>query len=170
MSFPNTEFNVCMILRSRTGIVREAEQRERSGTSANKIFRKGHIVSHFLKSLDIKICHHVLRLYGYGYNLRPTLNSPNDIRGPGREDDDDKPLYSSNKDYVSSWIWLVPRLPNDAENSQNDVTDHSLCTEWTKAKARQDCWEEEYLLIQEEMRRVIVYLNWKASWWRTQAH
>ena len=109
-------------------------------------------------------------LYGYGYDLRPTLNSPNDIRGPGREDDDDKPLYSSNKDYVSSWIWLVPRLPNDAENSQNDVTDHSLCTEWTKAKARQDCWEEEYLLIQEEMRRVIVYLNWKASWWRTQAH
>ncbi|KAF6754950.1 hypothetical protein DFP72DRAFT_755635, partial [Ephemerocybe angulata] len=26
-------------------------------------------------------------------------------------------------------------------------------------------WEEEVLLLQEEMRRVVVYLFWKADWW-----
>ncbi|EDR00488.1 uncharacterized protein LACBIDRAFT_313323 [Laccaria bicolor S238N-H82] len=26
-------------------------------------------------------------------------------------------------------------------------------------------WKEEFLLVQEEMRHVIEYLNWRAAWW-----
>ncbi len=40
---------------------------------------------------------------------------------------------------------------------------------WAKMKAQQDRWNEEYLLLQEEMRCTVVYLEWKAGWWKKQA-
>jgi hypothetical protein len=30
-------------------------------------------------------------------------------------------------------------------------------------------WKEEYMLVQEEMRRSVVYLHWKEAWWRDRA-
>ncbi|KAF8817302.1 hypothetical protein BYT27DRAFT_7075222, partial [Phlegmacium glaucopus] len=30
-------------------------------------------------------------------------------------------------------------------------------------------WEEEYQLVQEEMRWVVAYFTWKAEWWWEQA-
>jgi hypothetical protein len=43
-----------------------------------------------------------------------------------------------------------------------------LRCEWAKSKARADRWAEEVVLLVEEMRRVIAFLHWKASWWMTQ--
>lgn len=40
--------------------------------------------------------------------------------------------------------------------------------EWTKAKCRADRWEEEIILLDEEMRRVLEYGDWKADWWIQQ--
>lgn len=34
-----------------------------------------------------------------------------------------------------------------------------------KSKARADRWTEEIQLVQEEMRRVLAFLEWKALWW-----
>lgn len=42
--------------------------------------------------------------------------------------------------------------------------------EWCKAKCRADRWEEEVVLLDEEMRRVLEYCSWKADWWMQQAH
>ncbi len=42
--------------------------------------------------------------------------------------------------------------------------------EWCKARARMLRWEEEIELLLEEMRRVAVYGNWKAAWWRARAN
>ena len=44
-----------------------------------------------------------------------------------------------------------------------------LRCEWAKSKARADRWSEEVVLLVEEMRRVICFLDWKSSWWTTQA-
>lgn len=40
--------------------------------------------------------------------------------------------------------------------------------EWAKAKARADRWEEDVELLDEEMRRVLVFCEWKADWWMKQ--
>ena len=40
--------------------------------------------------------------------------------------------------------------------------------EWAKTHARANRWQEEVLLVQEEMRRVIAFLDWKATWWHSQ--
>ena len=41
----------------------------------------------------------------------------------------------------------------------------ALGVEWAKAKARADRWEEEVVLLDEEMRRVLKFCKWKATWW-----
>lgn len=44
----------------------------------------------------------------------------------------------------------------------------ALRVEWAKAKARADRWEEEVVLLDEEMRRSLEFCKWKASWWVDQ--
>lgn len=40
-----------------------------------------------------------------------------------------------------------------------------LRVEWLKCRARSQRWIEELHLLDEEMRRCIVYCHWKAAWW-----
>ena len=41
----------------------------------------------------------------------------------------------------------------------------AMRVEWAKAKARADRWQDEILLVTEEMRHTICFLDWKAKWW-----
>ena len=60
-----------------------------------------------------------------------------------------------------SWIWTTKsRTPND-----DDETDDILRSEWAKSRARANRCKEEVLLLREEMRRVLVFLEWKSEWW-----
>ena len=86
-----------------------------------------------------------------------------DIRGPGKEADD----QSSNKRFEPSWIWLVSR---SVTNEQDEVEfNESMQVEWAKSCARMMRWGEEYQLIQEEMRRVVTYFEFKALEWEEWA-
>ena len=88
----------------------------------------------------------------------------NDIRGPGRDSDG-----SGNSRYEPSWIWLVPRVSSAPDMEDSELAlDDSLQVEWAKSRARKERWEEEVLIIQEEMRWVIMYQHWRALWWRDQ--
>lgn len=42
--------------------------------------------------------------------------------------------------------------------------------EWAKMRARAHRWTEEVHLVSEEMRRVIVYCDWKSRWWLSQRY
>lgn len=44
----------------------------------------------------------------------------------------------------------------------------ALRVEWVKAMARADRWEEDVVLLDEEMRRVLEFCHWKAAWWMEQ--
>jgi hypothetical protein len=50
-----------------------------------------------------------------------------------------------------------------------EVLNESLQVEWAKVRARKQRWEEEVLLVQEEMRRVVKFHEWKSRWWQSQA-
>ncbi|KAJ7670197.1 hypothetical protein DFH06DRAFT_1119445 [Mycena polygramma] len=45
----------------------------------------------------------------------------------------------------------------------------AMRVEWCRAKARKVRWEEEVLLLREEMRRVLRYLEWEAETWKQRA-
>ncbi|RXW11429.1 hypothetical protein EST38_g14426, partial [Candolleomyces aberdarensis] len=100
------------------------------------------------------------------WSTRLQILKDEDIRGPGKE-----PTNVSSGRYIMSWIWLVPRAQNGELDSSAELNseelDESLRVEWMKSRARLQRWEEECLLIQEEMRRAVVYLVWKGNWWRS---
>ncbi|KAG6809103.1 hypothetical protein H0H92_001589 [Tricholoma furcatifolium] len=97
------------------------------------------------------------------WKIRFQKLEPGDIRGPGKEDSD-----VSNGRFEPSWIWLVPRLPTETVLDTEQQLEDSMRIDWAKAKARLSRWEEEVELVQEEMRRVIQYLAWRAAWWRSR--
>ncbi|KAJ7761424.1 hypothetical protein B0H16DRAFT_1312223 [Mycena metata] len=70
-----------------------------------------------------------------------------------------------------SWIWRtgVSTLAGAASTSEEAVikaTNESLRVEWAKTRARAHRWTEEVDLLEEEMRRILVFLQWRAWWWR----
>lgn len=94
-----------------------------------------------------------------------------DNRGPGKEDHEQGPGDGS---YTISWIWLLnPRVHDTDESnvgggggvaSDEEVNDE-MRVQWTTARARLERWAEEVELLQEEMRRVATFLEWKAETW-----
>ncbi|KAH9475484.1 hypothetical protein JR316_0012595 [Psilocybe cubensis] len=63
-----------------------------------------------------------------------------------------------------SWIWTNGGI---AEAAGDDDSDDILRVEWAKSRARSLRAEEEVLLLKEEMRRVLAYLEWRSEWWRS---
>ncbi|KAJ7123795.1 hypothetical protein C8R43DRAFT_1135846 [Mycena crocata] len=63
---------------------------------------------------------------------------------------------------IMSWIWTTPGALDDKEERVHE----SVRVEWARAMARKERWEEEVMLLREEMRRVLRYLTWQAKWWR----
>ena len=96
-----------------------------------------------------------------------------DNRGPGKERDEER---ASDGTYFRSWIWLPnPRAPNVVDSeageegaSEEDVTE-VIRVEWTTSFARLERWTEEVELLQEEMRRVVMFLDWKSADWLARA-
>ncbi len=68
-----------------------------------------------------------------------------DIRGPGKDPDE------MNGRFVPSWIWLVPRANASATQNEEEFND-SMRAEWAKTRARMMRWQEEQLIVEEEMR------------------
>ncbi|KAJ7432065.1 hypothetical protein B0H11DRAFT_2165471 [Mycena galericulata] len=61
-----------------------------------------------------------------------------------------------------SWIWYTGVA---GEAAVEGTLHNDIRIEWTKARARADRWREELILLEEEMRRVLAFCAWKASWW-----
>ncbi|KAF8209905.1 hypothetical protein K438DRAFT_1496867, partial [Mycena galopus ATCC 62051] len=40
--------------------------------------------------------------------------------------------------------------------------------EWAKTRARAHRWTEDVDLLEEEMRRILVFPQWRADWWQEQ--
>lgn len=116
-----------------------------------------------------------------------------DVRGPGKDSDERsldevlqaalgteidttskakaKPSRSqqkSNGRFEESWIWLVQRKGKAGKNEEDEFGD-DIRVEWAKSRARSLRWKEEFLLVKEEMRRVIEWYEWKAAWWEKKA-
>jgi hypothetical protein len=86
------------------------------------------------------------------------------IKGPNREDGD------SHGNYVPTWIWLVRTgAQNLTKTELEESVDNNLRVEWCRARARALRWREEVQLLQEEMRRTVAHLFWKATWWDNQS-
>jgi hypothetical protein len=93
-----------------------------------------------------------------------------DNRGPGKEECE---RGLGDGSYELSWIWLSNPRTRDTSGtqagdeggaSQEEVND-VMRVHWTTSYARAQRWTEEVDLLQEEMRRVVMFLQWKAEDW-----
>ncbi|KAF7308292.1 CxC2 domain-containing protein [Mycena chlorophos] len=84
---------------------------------------------------------------GSGHGARPPRNMPRRSRR------------------VMSWIWTAPGAFDDQEAHLHD----SMRVQWTRALARKERWQEEVMLLEEEMRRVLRYLDWRERRWTSSA-
>ncbi|THU98729.1 hypothetical protein K435DRAFT_856377 [Dendrothele bispora CBS 962.96] len=57
-----------------------------------------------------------------------------------------------------SWIWYD--IKDDSEFQD------AIRVEWCKAQARMLRWREEVLLLCEELRQMVAYMAWRATWWK----
>lgn len=60
-----------------------------------------------------------------------------------------------------SWIWQTLPLRLDAADEEDDI----LRAEWARSRARVRRATEEVMLLREEMRRTLEFLEHRASWW-----
>ena len=66
--------------------------------------------------------------------------------------------------HMLSWIWTVEGQSISPDSASDDI----LQCEWAKSHARAVHATEEVQLLREEMRRVLVFLDWKSSWWMSK--
>ena len=88
-----------------------------------------------------------------------------DNRGPGKELDE---RGVGNGHYRMSWIWggsPGSDIQNGSDPVEGEEVNETVRHEWMMCRARADRWNEESSLLQEEMRRVIAFLEWKSSSW-----
>ena len=83
-----------------------------------------------------------------------------DDRGPGKEPEE---MSGSDGQYTLSWIWH-----SSTTSVSPDEVNEDMRMEWAQCTARADRWAEEVLLLQEEMRRVVEFLEWRSSDWFTK--
>lgn len=98
-----------------------------------------------------------------------------------------QPLHISVGKKTMSWIWTSDGggggEGDDADTEKQIIAGEchkdtfwpmvmrpfsGLRVEWAKGKARKDRWCEEVMLLREEMRRVLRFLEWRATWWEAQ--
>ncbi|THU98453.1 hypothetical protein K435DRAFT_600195, partial [Dendrothele bispora CBS 962.96] len=70
------------------------------------------------------------------------------------------------KHRTPSWIW---HGVSEGELGVDKVLYDGLRIEWCKSYARVRRWREEVMLLQEEMRRCLVTLEWQATTWEGRA-
>ncbi|KAJ8593477.1 hypothetical protein M405DRAFT_705554, partial [Rhizopogon salebrosus TDB-379] len=79
-----------------------------------------------------------------------------------------------------TWIWTMTGIDLSGNEMDDDgeYISNTVCrcidrvtgvrVEWCKARARAMRWSEEVELLQEEMRRVLQFFSWQATWWDNQ--
>ncbi|KAK7453267.1 hypothetical protein VKT23_011943 [Stygiomarasmius scandens] len=83
-------------------------------------------------------------------------------RAPVRKLKEARKKVGEGKRLPPSWIW---RHGGTGELVDNKVLEEGIQVEWCKAYSRAKRWEEEVVLLKEEMRRCLVTLEYMAQQW-----
>ncbi|KAK0220577.1 hypothetical protein IW262DRAFT_1448720 [Armillaria fumosa] len=66
--------------------------------------------------------------------------------------------------HTLSWIWMTTKI--NLEDRADENNDEVLHSKWCRSRARAHRAHEEVLLLREEMRRTLKFLEWRGEWWR----
>ncbi|KAJ7846654.1 hypothetical protein B0H13DRAFT_2238871 [Mycena leptocephala] len=90
------------------------------------------------------------------------------LAGAGKKGRQPRHMEGSSRKTLS-WIWTAAGITLSEDDTAAEQALHeSVRVEWSRAQARKIRWEEEVMLLREEMRRVLRYLEWQVRWWKRQ--
>ncbi|KAL0574969.1 hypothetical protein V5O48_006985 [Marasmius crinis-equi] len=92
------------------------------------------------------------------------FKSARKITAKRKRDQEDRLMTAGESRHNVSWIW---HGMDTGENSGEML--EAVRIEWCKAQARQRRWTEELALVEEEMSRTSLTLDWEASQWKKRA-
>ncbi|PPQ81721.1 hypothetical protein CVT24_003406, partial [Panaeolus cyanescens] len=101
-------------------------------------------------------------------DLRPLGRASDETEGEWLEGTHKQSKKRDKARHLISWIWLVNNASTE-DDEDDKVLDDTARVQWAKSRARAERWKEEVALIEEEMRRCVAYLAWKAQWWEAKA-
>ena len=113
-------------------------------------------VRHYCVACDALLC---LDPHGDWQNLYLPLTE-DDNQGPGKEPEE---TLGSDGQYTPSWIWHSTTTAISPDKVSED-----MCVEWAQCAAHADHWSEEVILLQEEMRQAVQFLEWRSKDWLTK--
>ncbi|KAJ7800047.1 hypothetical protein B0H14DRAFT_2253522, partial [Mycena olivaceomarginata] len=64
----------------------------------------------------------------------------------------------------TSWIWVA--RGESWKPGDDAAMNEAVRIKWAKTRARANRWAEEVDLLEEEMRRIDVFLRWRSGWWK----
>ncbi|KAI0067061.1 hypothetical protein BV25DRAFT_1912397 [Artomyces pyxidatus] len=133
-----------------------------------------------IKTFNEKLARHVARYRGARAALavlEPDGDWPDQLRVLRQEDiraprEDDEGLGKGHREM--SWIWRTLRhesrdAPRLDDNVSEEEVHEGLRVDWVKSRARARRWNEEIILLKEEMPRSVSFLQWKSTWWSDRA-
>ncbi|KAG6877691.1 hypothetical protein C0992_009434 [Termitomyces sp. T32_za158] len=123
-----------------------AKVQGRINTAANKYRR--------VREILVTLAQHLSKV-GWDSTLQPLADE--DLRGITAEEEG---LSEGRR--TMSWIW---RTDSGIESLELGAKQEVLRIEWCKARARAHRWQEECLLLEEEMRRVMAFFRYKQEQW-----
>ncbi|KAM6503686.1 hypothetical protein JOM56_000629 [Amanita muscaria] len=106
--------------------------------------------------LNLVILANSLTKVGWDDTLQPLQDK--DVRAPDEEDS----ISEGRRTFT--WIWRTGSVGKNDSAAQE-----VLRIEWCKARARAHRWQEECLLLKEEMRRVLQFFESEVSRWNSLA-
>jgi len=159
--------DLCRVRRIRRGLVtfhkvQLAGEGQRTQTRSRAVMqtiqeRINKCVRRYRVARDALLC---LDPCGDWQNLYLPLTE-DDNRGPGKEPEE---KLGSDGQYSSSWIWR-----SSTTTVSPDEVSEDMRVEWAQCVARADRWGEEVILLQEEMRRIVQFLEWRSRDWLAKA-
>jgi hypothetical protein len=154
------------------------------GSAGNKRVTRGHdTISSFWKKVEKswrQYCTSRVALLAldpddvHEWQQRFKVMTRADLRGPYAFDDNEDLQATGVERYrernggktLATWIWAASARAADPASEEPE---EQVAVQWCKLMAYAERWDEELVLLPEEMRRLLAYLEWKAAWWLVQA-
>lgn len=172
---------VSTMYQSKDRLIRGQQHNTRSATLINNIQSRIKFISNRYRAnrVALLVLSEILGKTEWAATLLPLEDS--DIHSLRGGDD----ASSSEGRRTLSWIWMAQRTnASEMTDTMGEgmsvfmsikyVFDGFVCLsalriEWCKSRARAHRWQEECILLKEEMRRITEFHTWQAQVWKTRA-
>ncbi|KAJ7659726.1 hypothetical protein DFH06DRAFT_1326743 [Mycena polygramma] len=123
-----------------------------------------------LDRIEARICS-AADAYGALQTALFALHSPGALEGKVSRAEEGGPegdKRTANANKFGEPVKLTVLFDLETDVMANGTSHKDICVQWAKAHTRIDRWQEELILLEEEMHCILEFCSWKARWWEAR--